>query len=70
VLGDVVVHELQVADPDVVYVSDHDAALAAETRRQVLGELADTGIPAIVSHLRGSGRFERVGNGFRWESAV
>jgi glyoxylase-like metal-dependent hydrolase (beta-lactamase superfamily II) len=49
VLGDVVVHELQVADPDLVYVSDHDAAGSAETRRRVLGELADEGADVIVS---------------------
>ena len=66
VLGDVVVHELQVADPGIVYVSDHDATLAADTRRRVLGQLADEGVRVIVSHFRGSGRFERAGKGFRW----
>jgi hypothetical protein len=66
VLGDVVVHELQVADPDLVYVSDHDAAWSAETRRRVLGELADEAAKVIVSHFHGSGRFERAGKGFRW----
>jgi glyoxylase-like metal-dependent hydrolase (beta-lactamase superfamily II) len=66
VLGDVVVHEAQVADPDVVYVSDHDTALAAATRRRILGELADQGTEAIVSHFPGKGRFERAGKGFRW----
>lgn len=66
VLGDVVVHELQVADPDLVYVSDHDAARSAETRRRVLGELADERAQVIVSHFHGSGRFERAGKGFRW----
>jgi glyoxylase-like metal-dependent hydrolase (beta-lactamase superfamily II) len=65
VLGDAVVHELQVADPDVVYVSDYDAALAAATRHRLLGELADEGADVIVSHLRGRGRFERAGKGFR-----
>ena len=72
VLGDVVVHELQVANPDLVYISDHDSALAAATRRRILGELADEGTETIVSHFPGKGRFERVGNfervgkGFRW----
>jgi glyoxylase-like metal-dependent hydrolase (beta-lactamase superfamily II) len=66
VLGDVVVHEAQVTDPDLVYVSDHDAALAAATRRCILGELADEGTEVIVSHFPGKGRFERVGKGFRW----
>jgi glyoxylase-like metal-dependent hydrolase (beta-lactamase superfamily II) len=66
VLGDAVVHELQVEDPDLVYVSDHDAALAAATRRGILGELADEGTETIVSHFRGKGHFERAGKGFRW----
>ncbi len=66
VLGDVVVHELQVADPDIEYVSDHDARAAAETRRRVLGQLADDRTEVIVSHFHGTGRFERVGKGFRW----
>ena len=66
VLGDVVVHQLQVADPGVVYVSDVDAAAASETRRRVLAELADEGVEVIVSHFHGTGRFERAGKGFRW----
>jgi glyoxylase-like metal-dependent hydrolase (beta-lactamase superfamily II) len=66
VLGDVVVHELQVADPDVVYVSDHDPPLAAATRRRILGQLADEDTETIVSHFPGKGRFERAGKGFRW----
>ena len=66
VLGDVVVHQLQVGGPDIVYVSDHDAPAAAETRRRVLGRLADEGTDVIVSHFDGVGRFERSGKGFRW----
>jgi glyoxylase-like metal-dependent hydrolase (beta-lactamase superfamily II) len=66
VLGDVVVHEVQVADPDVVYVSDHDPRLAAATRRRFLGELADEGVDVIAGHFHGTGRFERSGKGFRW----
>jgi glyoxylase-like metal-dependent hydrolase (beta-lactamase superfamily II) len=66
VLGDVVVHELQVADPDLVYVSDHDAAVAAATRRELLGRLADQGMGVIVSHFRGPGRFTRADGGFTW----
>jgi glyoxylase-like metal-dependent hydrolase (beta-lactamase superfamily II) len=66
VLGDVVVHPLQVSNPDVVYVSDHDAMLAAATRRRVLGALADEGARVIAGHFRGAGRFERAGKGFRW----
>jgi glyoxylase-like metal-dependent hydrolase (beta-lactamase superfamily II) len=66
VLGDVVVHGLQVADPDVVYVSDHDPGQASATRRRFLGELADEEVDVIVSHFHGTGRFERSGKGFRW----
>ncbi len=39
VLGDVVAHDLQLVDPDLVYVSDHDPELSAATRKQVLGRL-------------------------------
>ena len=67
-LGDVVVHELQLADPDLVYFSDHDPALSASTRRRVLGRLADRGTPVVVSHFHGPGRFTRNGKGFEWSS--
>jgi glyoxylase-like metal-dependent hydrolase (beta-lactamase superfamily II) len=66
VLGDVVVHQLQVEKPEIVYVNDGDAATSAATRRRVLGELADAGTDVIVSHFHGVGRFERAGKGFRW----
>ena len=68
VLGDVVVHELQLADPDLVYVSDHDPSLSASTRKEVLGRLADVGTDVIVSHFHGPGRFGRNGGGFSWSS--
>jgi len=68
VLGDVVVHELQLADPDLVYFSDHDPGLSASTRRHVLGRLADVGTDVIVSHFHGPGRFSRNGGGFSWSS--
>lgn len=66
VLGDVVVHELQLADPDLVYVSDHDAVLAAATRKDLLGRLADAGTITVVSHFHGPGRLRRAGGGFGW----
>jgi glyoxylase-like metal-dependent hydrolase (beta-lactamase superfamily II) len=68
VLGDVVMHELQLADPDLVYVSDHDPVRSAATRKHVLGRLADRGTDVIVSHFHGSGRFSRAGEGFSWSS--
>jgi len=67
VLGDVVVHEAQVADPDLVYVSDTDAWQAASTRKQLLGELAAEPVPTTVSHFNGAGRFVRAGAGFAWK---
>jgi glyoxylase-like metal-dependent hydrolase (beta-lactamase superfamily II) len=70
VLGDVVVHELQLADPDLVYVSDDDPKLSAATRKRVLGQLADKGTNAIVSHFHGVGRFGRQGDGFTWSSVA
>jgi hypothetical protein len=66
VLGDVVVHELQLADPDLAYVSDHDPELSAMTRKQVLGRLADRGTDVIVGHFHGPGRFSRSDAGFSW----
>jgi glyoxylase-like metal-dependent hydrolase (beta-lactamase superfamily II) len=68
VLGDVVVHDLQLADPDLVYVSDHDPELSAATRKQVLGQLADRSTDVIVGHFHRAGRFGRNGEGFSWSS--
>ena len=69
VLGDVVVHPEQVANPRLVYVSDGDAAVAAETRIRVLGDLADEGVPVIAAHFHGAGRVGRRGDGFTWNAA-
>lgn len=69
VLGDVVVHTLQVFDPETVYVSDGDHELAVRTRRRFLGELADEGVAVIAAHLYGMGRFVREGDAFGWELA-
>src|SRR5262245_63564257 len=41
VIGDLVAHEAQVADPDLVFVNDVDPDQAAVTRRRVLADLAD-----------------------------
>src|SRR5262249_42448966 len=41
VVGDFAAHELQIADPDLVFVNDMDADLAAATRRRVIAELAE-----------------------------
>ena len=68
VLGDVAVHELQLADPDLVYVSEHDPELSAATRKKVLGRLADSGTDVIAAHFHGPGRFSRRGERFSWAS--
>jgi glyoxylase-like metal-dependent hydrolase (beta-lactamase superfamily II) len=68
VLGDVAVHEEQLADPTLVYASDGDADQAAATRIRVLGEVADEGVPVILAHLRGVGRIRREGDGFAWDA--
>jgi glyoxylase-like metal-dependent hydrolase (beta-lactamase superfamily II) len=66
VIGDAAAHELQIVDPDLVFVNDMDAAVAAATRRRVIAELAEDGVSVIGGHFRGVGRFERAGKGFRW----
>jgi glyoxylase-like metal-dependent hydrolase (beta-lactamase superfamily II) len=63
---DLVAHELQLADPDLVFVNDMDPATAAATRRRVAAELAEEGAPVIAGHFFGLGRFEPAGKGFRW----
>ena len=66
VTGDLVAHEAQVADPELVFVNDMDPDQAAVTRRRVLAELADEGADVIAGHFVGIGRIERAGTGFRW----
>jgi glyoxylase-like metal-dependent hydrolase (beta-lactamase superfamily II) len=66
VVGDLVAHELQVADPDLVFVNDIDPAQAAVARRRVLDELAGEDVLVFTGHFRTSGRIERSGKGFRW----
>ena len=66
VIGDLVAHELQVVDPDLVFVNDMDFDIAAATRRRVIGELGEEGAAVIAGHFHGIGRFERAGKGFRW----
>jgi glyoxylase-like metal-dependent hydrolase (beta-lactamase superfamily II) len=65
-IGDLVAQELQVADPDLVFVNDMDFDIAAATRRRVVAELAEERVYVIAGHFRGIGRFERAGKGFRW----
>jgi glyoxylase-like metal-dependent hydrolase (beta-lactamase superfamily II) len=66
VIGDAAAHELQIEDPDLVFVNDMDGDVAAATRRRLIPELAEAGVAVIAGHYRGIGRFERAGKGFRW----
>jgi len=66
VIGDLVAHELQLADSDAVFVNDVDSGVAAATRRRLIGELAQEEARVIAGHFRGVGRFLRAGKGFRW----
>ena len=66
VIGDLVAHEAQVEDPELVFVNDVDPDQAAVTRRRVLADLADAGVVVAAGHFPGIGRIERVGKGFRW----
>jgi glyoxylase-like metal-dependent hydrolase (beta-lactamase superfamily II) len=65
-IGDLVTHELQVVDPELVFVNDMDADMAAATRSRMIAELAREGVAVASGHFRGIGRFERAGKGFRW----
>lgn len=66
IVGDLLAHELQAQDPELVFANDVDSAQAAETRRRVIAELAAEGTPVLSGHLRGVGRFVPAGKGFRW----
>jgi glyoxylase-like metal-dependent hydrolase (beta-lactamase superfamily II) len=70
VLGDAVAHEAQLADPDLIFVNDHDRSLAAATRRTILGRLADEGTDVIAGHLHGVGRLARLAEGFSWTASA
>jgi glyoxylase-like metal-dependent hydrolase (beta-lactamase superfamily II) len=65
-IGDLVAHERQIEDPELVFVNDMDRDQAAVTRRRVLGELADESAYVAAGHLPGLGYIERAGKGFRW----
>jgi glyoxylase-like metal-dependent hydrolase (beta-lactamase superfamily II) len=68
VIGDAAAHELQIADPDLVFVNDMDPDVAAATRRRLIPELAAEGAAVIAGHFRGIGRFEPSGRGYCWAS--
>jgi amino acid efflux transporter len=68
VLGDVAVHPLQLHDPDLAYVHEVDAVVAARTRSSLLEELAAAEVVVAAAHLpNGLGRVVRDGGAFAWE---
>ncbi len=66
VIGDAVTTVLGVARPDIPAGTDHDPALASQTRAALLARLADEGWPVIGYHLPdgGIGRITRSGQSF------
>jgi glyoxylase-like metal-dependent hydrolase (beta-lactamase superfamily II) len=65
-VGDLAVHELQLADPASGYVAEHDQAAIAAVRARLLPELADTGGLVGFGHL-GLGHVSRAGSAFGWQ---
>ncbi len=65
ILGDVVLHPLQVEDPAIPYVFDVDAEQAVSTRAQQLETLAAEETVAVAGHFAGS-PFGRVDPVFAW----
>jgi glyoxylase-like metal-dependent hydrolase (beta-lactamase superfamily II) len=51
VTGDVLVHAVQLANPDVAYRSEADQAVAAETRRRMLDDAQARGSRLATAHL-------------------
>jgi glyoxylase-like metal-dependent hydrolase (beta-lactamase superfamily II) len=67
ILGDLAVHELQLADPDLAYDSETDSVEAATQRRRLLPDLAARKAVVALGHLRPPlGRLEADGEGFAW----
>jgi glyoxylase-like metal-dependent hydrolase (beta-lactamase superfamily II) len=66
-VGDAVVHELQLANPDQAFFADADPAHAAATRRALLAELAESGAAVGSPHLPTPfGRIRGEADGFAW----
>ncbi len=51
VTGDVLVHAVQLADPDVAYRSESDQSVAADTRRRLLADARTRGSRLATAHL-------------------
>jgi glyoxylase-like metal-dependent hydrolase (beta-lactamase superfamily II) len=66
-IADVLHHPAHFEHPEWDGPADDDRALALDTRRAVLAELADTGSRAVASHLAGSFTVSRGDDGaFAW----
>jgi glyoxylase-like metal-dependent hydrolase (beta-lactamase superfamily II) len=61
--ADILHHEAHVANPEWAGHFDGDREQALDTRRAWLARLAETGTPAVFSHVATRGR---VGPGYRW----
>ena len=68
VLGDVVVAEPSLNEPDWAVMFDSDNTQAATTRRQVIDRLVESGELVVASHLReqGLGRLARIDGRVVW----
>jgi glyoxylase-like metal-dependent hydrolase (beta-lactamase superfamily II) len=68
-LGDLAVHDLQLADPGLEYVAEEDPTAAAAARRRLLPKLARRGGVVGLGHLRPPlGRLVESGGGFAWRA--
>jgi glyoxylase-like metal-dependent hydrolase (beta-lactamase superfamily II) len=68
ILGDLVVHELQLRDLDQWFVSEEDPAETAAARRRAVPALAESGRLVGLPHLpHGLGRIRRAGDGYAWQ---
>ena len=67
IVGDVLLHPLQVDDPAAAYVFDVDAEHAASTRTELLASLAAGDTAVAAGHFPGS-PFGTVEPGFTWRS--
>ena len=65
-LADVIHHPLHVEHPEWDGEHDGKPEVALRTRIAILNEAADKGKLCVASHVRGSGRIERVLDGVRW----
>lgn len=66
-LTDALHHASHVEHPEWDHEFDSDAALALDTRRALIDELAGTGTRVAAAHVAGWGTIERTSDGPRWQ---